>query len=204
MKMNILVTAAGSPLGQSVVKALKLSNLDFKLHLTDNSYKAAGFHIFDDAEIKVLPSVNSEKYENELNEYLSNKKIDIIFPLLNVEYRYFSSNYEYFAERNIKIIMPGTEHFRIANDKYESIHQIRASGITVPDTIVLEPGFELENFLLRNNFPVIIKPRVGASSNDVYLVKDKSELLSYERMKNPGYFVVQEYMEGQEFTSTTV
>jgi carbamoyl-phosphate synthase large subunit len=198
--MNILVTAAGSPLGQSVVKAIKLSNLDFELYLTDNSNKAAGFYIFDDVEAKILPSVNSEEYENELHKYIDEKEIDLIFPLLNVEYKYFSSNYEYFAERNIKIIMPSKEHFKIANDKYESIEQIRASGITVPDTIVLEPGIALEKFLLRNIFPVIIKPRVGASSNDVYLVRNEGELLAYERMKDPRYYVVQEYMEGQEFT----
>ncbi len=44
MKLNILVTASGGAIGQGIIKAIKMSNLNCNIIATDNQPYAAGLY----------------------------------------------------------------------------------------------------------------------------------------------------------------
>ena len=76
--MKVLVSAAGSPLGQSVVKALMNSKLDLDIFIIDHSEFAAGFHIFPDLKKFVAPSVASSEYDTFMTNLLVENQINLI------------------------------------------------------------------------------------------------------------------------------
>jgi len=196
--INVLVCAVGSPLGQSVTKALIASDLNLKIFCADHSVNAAGLKIFSNTEQLVLPSVSDPEYSQKLDDALHANNIEIIFPLLKVEFDYFAKNSPKYEARGIKIIMPDPESFVIANDKFASMGVIAKAGLAYPKTALLEPLDSMKKFLDVQNFPVLIKPRWGASSNDVHVVKSKDELTLFASTKKD--FVVQEHLSGPEFT----
>jgi carbamoyl-phosphate synthase large subunit len=190
--------AVGSPLGQSIYKALLRSLLPLKLFRADISEMAAGFYLQDGADNIILPPVNSENYFDALKAILEEYEIDVIFPVIGAEHTFFANNMEYFIAKNIKIVTPEKTTFDLCHDKYQSMFFLKNNGVNVPDTTLCNDNEDLEAFLARNQFPLFIKPRYGTSSQDTFLVKKIDELVAIRSAFSPNYFVVQEYLYGAD------
>lgn len=197
-KFNILVMAAGSPLGQSIYKALAKSNLSLNLYLADISEMAAGFYLNDNVTNIILPLVKSDNYFDELKHITSQFYIDVIFPVISLEHDFFARQIDYFNSQHIKVITPEKGLYDLCNDKYLSMTFLKNKGIKVPDTVLCEDEEQLHLFLTRNEFPVLIKPRFGSSSNNVFVVEDHRRLLAIAAAFPKNYFVVQEFLPSDE------
>ena len=82
MKLNILVTAAGSAIGQGIIKSLKLSGLDFNLITTDIQPYAIGLYRGNTSYI--IPLAKEENYINEIIKICNKEKIDVV--LIGTDY----------------------------------------------------------------------------------------------------------------------
>jgi carbamoyl-phosphate synthase large subunit len=190
--------AVGSPLGQSIYKALMTSGFPVSIVLADINDMAAGFYLRDTDERLVLPLVREESYFEALSAAVERLAINVIFPVLSVEHTELAKHSAYFADRRVRIVSPGRPEYSICSDKLESMLALRAAGIAAPDTIHGAPGDELEGFLVRNGFPIVLKPRFGASSNDVFVVRDAERLRGLLAAYPEGHFVVQEYLDAPD------
>ncbi|WP_265434206.1 ATP-grasp domain-containing protein [Aeromonas salmonicida] len=193
-KVNVMVMAVGSPLGQSILKAVKSSSYVDNLYAADISELAAGFY-FENVQPVILPLVKENCYFDELTNFVEKNDIKVIFPTISVEHEFFAKYAAYFHERKIDIVSCGASVFEICNDKYESMQYLRQNSIAAPATILGCEHDAIEEFITRNGFPVVIKPRNGASSNDVFVIKNKYRLLALLDAYPRDYFVVQEYLE---------
>lgn len=86
-KHNLLVMAVGSPLGQSIVKALHCSSLPIKIHAADISKLAAGLYLPSVIPI-ILPQIKDPNYLNTLTAYIREHKIQSIFPVIALEHAF--------------------------------------------------------------------------------------------------------------------
>ena len=198
--INILITALGSPLGQSIYKAIRMSSLTIKIYGSDVSDLAAGLE-FSGVQKISLPRVSDPKFLDELKVILERENIRVIFPVLASEHEIFIKNKCYFEENGIYIVSSSPETFAVCNDKYESMRYLGSRGVTVPMTVLASESHARNQFLNINTFPVLLKPRFGASSNDVFIVEDMQMLNALVSAFKPGYFVLQQFLsEPEEFT----
>ena len=197
--MKVLVSAAGSPLGQSVVKALMNSKLDLDIFIIDHSEFAAGFHIFPDLKKFVAPSVASSEYDTFMTNLLVENQINLIFPLLSVEFAYFQDNKGKFERLGIEVVAPRDKVAQLAESKYESMVALKKVGLNCPDTVLVTNSQDIQDFF-DGHEKGVLKPVFGASGQDIHFVHSMNTARAIVENKPNGHFVLQDYMPGPEYT----
>ena len=212
MKLNIMVTAVGSAIGQGIIKSLKLSDLDFDLITTDTQPYAAG--LYRGKAGYIVPMAKEKNFIDDIIKICNKEKVDCIFIGTDYELLKFAENKERIEkETNAKVIVSSPEKIRIANDKWLTYKFFVDNNLPHIPSILAEDAEELVD---KEKFPFIIKPRIGDSSKDIFIVRNEEELnkkLDYVLNKKPDNkylsespgFLVQKYLpnEKEEFTSTT-
>ncbi len=196
--INVLVLAVGSPLGQSIMKALRLSRLPVRVIPADCDEMSAGLYLDETTPRVVLPPVKDPEYRSQLWRAIHAHGIQVIFPVIDREFEFFHKHGDDFEKEDIRIVSADRDVVDRCNDKYEGMRYLRQQGVFVPDTLPCIPGQRLDHFLAENRFPLLIKPRYGASGRHVYVVKDPDQLMALERAFPSGYFVVQAYLKADE------
>jgi len=197
-RINVLIMAVGSPLGQSIYKALLGSKLPLKFFLADISELAAGFYLRKDSTKIILPLVKDKNYFSKLKEILKKYQINVIFPVISLEHRFFSKHAKFFKRKNIRIVTTGKKQFELCDNKYQSMIFLKKRGINVPETVLAKNSLELKKFLKSNHFPIIMKPMSSASSSDVFTIENLDILKAMIKAFGSDYFVVQEYLDMPE------
>jgi carbamoyl-phosphate synthase large subunit len=78
---------------------------------------------------------------------------------------------------------------------------LKDKGIKTPDTELCEDKGRVDSFLTRNNFPVVMKPRYGASSQNIFIIQEREQMLAIAKAFPLNYFVVQEFLpSNKEYT----
>lgn len=192
-EINVLVMAAGSPLGQSITKAILKSEIAATIFVADISESAAGFY-FDNVNSVIFPLIDDESYEVSIKTFVKERGINVIFPVISKEHNFFAKNRSFFIANQVHVITCDENIYELCNDKYLSMNYLLDADMNAPSTIIAEDGDGLELFLSENKFPMILKPRFGASSNDVYVVKNVQHLMSMIQGFPAGYFVLQQFL----------
>jgi carbamoyl-phosphate synthase large subunit len=198
--MKVLVTAAGSPLGQSVTKALLLSPLKPNVHIADSTQAAAGLHLFSELKSCLTPGVMDPQYDDFITSKLVSEKIDVVFPLLGVEFAYFQKNSTKFKGLGIEVVAPRSHDALRAESKFESIELVKKAGLNYPQTSLISSQDDIFRFFEEGNAQGVLKPVFGASSAEIHFVNTPTEASAIIQLRPPGYFVLQEFMPGAEFT----
>lgn len=199
--LNVLVLAVGSPLGQSIVKALQISRLQIRIHVADMGELAAGLH-FPEVRPTILPPVKDACYLEKLADYISEHDIRAIFPVISVEHEFFAQHATYFRNAGVEILSCAPDVYRLCNDKYRSMIYLRSMGLDAPDTALCQNDNELEKFLSRNSFPIFVKPRFGASSADIFKIRNRDQLVGILQAFSRDHFVAQAFLsDSRDFTA---
>lgn len=192
--INVLVLAVGAPLGQSIVKALKISKLPLCIHVADISDFAAGLYDSDVHPV-ILPLVKDPNYLGYLTNYVLEHDIKAVFPVIATEHAFFAQHVNHFRKIGVEILSCSSEVYALCNDKYASMVHLRQMGIDAPDTTLCHETEQVEQFLKRNCFPVFVKPRSGASSADIFKVTNRDQLYGILSAFPRNYFVVQAFLD---------
>jgi len=199
--LNVLVLAVGTPLGQSIIKALQISRLSLCIHAADISDLAAGLY-FPGVRSVILPLVKNPTYLEQLIAYIREHEIRAIFPVIAPEHEFFAQHSDQLQSAGVEILSCAPEVYRRCNDKYESMMHLRRIGVDAPDTALCCDDDEVEQFLARNTFPVFVKPRFGASSSDIFKVNSRDQLFGILRAFPLEYFIVQAFLDDpRDFTA---
>ena len=213
MKLNIMVTAAGSAIAQGIMKSLKMSSLDFGLITTDTHPYAAG--LYRGKAGYIVPLACDPNFIDEIIKICNKENIDCIFIGTDYELLKFAENKKRIEkETNAKVVVSSPEIIKIADDKWLT-HKFFVDNSLPHIPSVLR--HDVNELIEKEGFPLIIKPRVGDSSKDTYVVKDKKELdkkLSFMLSKKADnkYLaqksepIIQKHLIGddKEYTSTTL
>ncbi len=171
-EITVLVTGAGSLLGQGIIRALRSSTLKVHIIAADPSPLSAGLYWADEAHL--IPMATKTEYLPRIKELLALTKPHAVLVGTDVELNLFAAHRERIErEFETHVIVSSPEVVAIADDKWKTYEFFRANGFDCPASCL--PGGEKE-LVKEVGFPLVVKPRVGARSVGVHVVRDWTEL----------------------------
>lgn len=185
---RILVTGIGGPAAASVAESLK-KHVHKKYHLVgvDCDAYVGGKLIVD--EFNIVPPATDKKFLPSILKL--SRKCEALFCTVDEELPIISSSIEKF---DCKVFVSPLKAINICLDKFEAFKKLYKAGIPVPETN--EFRSRSRNFQI----PVIVKPRFGRGSRNVF------KITSWKGLETVGFIcrgismITQEYIEGKEYT----
>ena len=191
---NILVTGVGGGVGQSVLKALH--GVEYGIVGVDSEELAAGLHAVPKA-YKGYPAAHPG-FIDRLLEICLKEDCRLIFVGHDVELLPLSQNSERFRSNGIIPVVSSPRTIQTCDDKLATNTFLKAHGFPVPKTHRLTDAVTFDG-------PVVLKPqRGGARSRNTYVVRSTRDLSIYRQLVDPDNCIVQEYIEGDEYTCGSV
>lgn len=174
-KVNILVTATGTGIGQSIIKGLRLSKEKYNIIGTDISNWSAGIYRCDKGYL--VPPANDKKYVSRIIEIADKEDIDIIVPGCDPELPVFAkAKEEIEKETNASIVIGSPKVVRICRDKYLTNIFLEKHDFLCPQSALLR---DVDSLIDHVGFPLVIKPRRKSGTRRVNVVFNRKELDYY-------------------------
>lgn len=135
----------------------------------------------------------SEQNEAIIEREIKTKNYDIVIPLSDVSTKFLSSRWNEFCEY-IKAPIPNIDTFLIAFDKQRTMEVCMENSI--PCTLTKCLNEEIDHFLKRVEFPIVVKPKSGFGSIGFRILKAKEDLDNFlDKVKNDmTNYLIQEYV----------
>ncbi|MBZ9624571.1 ATP-grasp domain-containing protein [Clostridium sp. FP2] len=191
--MKILLTAIGKRV--QLINQLKRSNdvigvdcgdLAPAIQFVDKFYKVHKY--------------NEKRYIEDLLIICKEEKIDLLIPLYEKEFSVLCENREKFKNIGTILLLSNKDIIELCNDKWKTYKFFLDNEINTPVSYCKE---DMKLILkCKNNeniqLPLIIKPRDGMGSKNVFKINSIKELEFFiEYVENP---IIQHYVEGIEYT----
>ncbi len=195
--MNIIgITGTGSLIGQAIIKSIKKSSFkDSKLIGMDYFENTIGSY-WTDCNY-VLPdildqNISEKQWLEKVLFVIESEKINILFIGVDFELHLFAKYRSLIEEKTLcHIIVSDEKTIEIADDKYLTYEFLKNNNLFFPITYLED---EIENAIENKkiSFPMVIKPRNGYRSIDVFVINDEEDLFSkIKKIKHP---IIQEYV----------
>jgi carbamoyl-phosphate synthase large subunit len=188
MRLNVVVTSAGTASAISVIKALRAQQeVPVKITAVDADRLAPGLYLAD--RHGIVPACSDRGYLDRLLELCQKWQIDALYPIFSGEIEVVARAAPRFLERGIGVLLPGADVIELCNDKRAMYPVAREMGIDVP------------RFVRRDGprtYPLYAKPNRGSGAKGAIRIDDESDWI-YAIAKFPT-FLFQEYVEGPEYT----
>lgn len=172
---RILVTGAGSGVGQGVIKSLKLSKLPLTIIGADISVMNSGLYRTDEAVI--IPPVEQKGSLDKIIEILKSYKIDMVMIGSEFDLVFFSENKSLLEKlTGAQIIVAPLETVLIADDKWLTTEFLRKKGLPYAEAQLPDSPDDALRIAEEWGYPVVFKARCGTSSRNVHIVKNRQML----------------------------
>ena len=187
-KPRILVTGTGSLIGQAIIKSILSSKIRENVTLFGGDYFENTIGSYWCEKNFILPDLLNpleiDNWKHKIYEIVMQYKIQIIFVGVDFELLYFADIKKDLKENyQCTVVVSDREVIEIGNDKYRTYQFLCDNGIPAPQTYLLE---SISDSLIE--YPFIVKPRVGARSRGVEIIKNGIELDSFcQKYLNQGY-----------------
>ncbi len=193
----MVVTGMGSPLGQNIYKALKMSTLPLQIYLFD-IYPFSMTLVLGEQPV-ICPPARHPDYLDQLIAFLNREAIDIVFFGTEVEPCIIAPHLDRLRrETPTHFILNDDEVFQIANDKLLTARFLHEAGLDSPASADAGDEAAVQALVDKTGFPLIVKPRHGSAARGLTRVKTMDTL---RPLMLPGY-VVQECLlpDDEEYT----
>lgn len=176
MKKNIIVTGTGSLIGQAIIKSVQRSDLTDKIRIIGCDYFPNTIGSFWCDKNYILPDLLKQQYQadwqKKIIQIINQEQASILLIGLDFELLPLAIlKDEIEKNTNCKILVSHKEALEIGNDKYLTYQFLKNNHLNYPQTWL--PS-EILNAQIE--YPCIVKPRVGARSKGVYIVKNLEDL----------------------------
>jgi carbamoyl-phosphate synthase large subunit len=189
---TLLFTGGGGAASEALYRLLSGR---YHVHFADADPQAKSFGVPPDAW-HVIPPATAPDFVDALARLCRNLEVDLLVPGVDEELLIVSRAPTPIAPQ---VLLPPAEFVERHLDKLASTMHLKALGLPAPDT-------ELLRERRRVTFPCIVKPRRGRGSRHVAVVHSEAELEAHVLLsrRQAEDFIVQRYLEGQEYTVTMV
>ena len=178
-----------------MIKALK-SIPDVRVVAVDADPLSCGFHLAD--KHYVVPLVQSSEFLPLMLQICQRESVDLLFPDLDEELPLLAEAKSEFEAMGTRVLISSPQTIHACFDKYNTYHFLQEWGIPTPKTFLPE-HLDLKPDV---QFPLIVKPRSGRGSKNVFKVSNQKELQFFlDYVENP---IIQEYVNGIEYTIDTL
>jgi len=192
--ITALITGVGSNIGEGIIKALRLSKIKIRIIGTDIHPLSAGLFRCDKGY--VVPPANSENFKEVILRICKNERVNIIFVGSDPEISFFSLEKNNIEQETGSFVLASP--YKLVNtfhDKWLSFLFFKENGFNCPQSI-LKDEIKIKEFVTKTGFPLVVKPRIGRGSRDVFVVKDEAELrYALTKVSDP---IIQEYISSDE------
>lgn len=172
---RVLVTGAGSGVGQGIVKALRISGLPLTVVAADIAPMNAGLYRADEAVI--IQPVEKAGALLDIIELLRAKRIDVVMIGSEFDLEFFSLNkLEIESQTGSIVIVAPPSTVAIANDKWLTAEFLRENGLPYAEAYLPKDKNDALRLAEQWGYPIVLKTRRGTSSRHVYVVKDSYSL----------------------------
>lgn len=187
------VGAAGT--GREIMKAFKMAQHKYKIVATDMKKNSLG--LFETPYRYVIPPASSSNYIESLLNACEKENVQVIVPGSDVELEEISRNSNIFSKKGIKVLVNPQKVIERCLDKFELSNFLSKKGITCPKHLLYEDEKDINEI---GTFPLIIKPKSGGGSKNVFFAQDKEEAIFFSNyLKKYGMTpLIQEYVGNHE------
>lgn len=200
--VRVAVTGGGALLGQGIIRALQQSAFDVHIAAVDVSPFSAG--LFWTSQAYLVPKASASNYIDAIHRLLVKEQPDILLVGTDVELAPLAEARETLEqETGTRILVSSPNVVAIADDKFATACFFRRHGFAAPASATGSDLAGIAKLVDTYGFPLIVKPRTGARSYGVVLVRDAQELRA--ALERTPHAVVQEYIgteHGDEFTAS--
>jgi carbamoyl-phosphate synthase large subunit len=161
---------------------------------TSNTPWTPGFHACDEGVL--MPDLASEAYIPTLLELCRKRRIQALLSFFDLDVVAISRHRERFRELGVVPLVPDARVAEIGLDKLETARFLGSHGFRVPETFT---ELEAARAALREGrlrYPVIVKPRFGFASQNLFAARTDEELRIFFGCASD--MLVQERLAGQE------
>lgn len=172
---RVLVTGAGSGVGQGIVKALRVSGLPVTVVAADIAPMNAALYRADEAVI--IPRVEQTEALAILIDLLCRYRIDVVMIGSEFDLEFFSLNKAEIESRTGSVVIvapPAT--VAIANDKWLTAEFLRENALPYAEAYLPKGLDDAVRHAEAWGYPIVLKTRRGTSSRHVHIVRDRDSL----------------------------
>lgn len=175
---RILVTGAGSGVGQGIIKSLHASCLKLIVISADiTPFNAA---LYRTKEALLIPKVEECQALEKIIEVIQKNKIDVVMVGSEFDLNFFAQNKEKIeSETKALVIVSHRKTVEIADDKWLTAQFLKEADFPYPQSASPQTLEEALNAAKNFEFPFILKTRRGTSSKHVYIIEDEAALERY-------------------------
>ena len=188
----VLLTGVGGIIGESIIKCL--AHTPWRIVGVDSSELAAGLYAVPKGY--VVPKSQDPAYVDRLLDICSIERVRYIFLGLDLELPIIAAAADRFRQAGVVPIVSSPAVINTGDDKLETARFLETHRFPAPRTVdYVDPA--AADF----GFPLVLKPRRGGSrSQGYYFVENRHEMRLREALIDPANCVVQEYIEGDEYS----
>jgi carbamoyl-phosphate synthase large subunit len=169
---RVLVTGAGALLGQGIIRSLLEGPTPYDIVACDPSPFAVG--LYWTPHRHRIPLAKEPEWLDVFASLLDKERPDAVLVGTDVELQILAENRATLEQRyGTKVIVSSPAVIAIADDKYLTYEFLRGHGFDAPESCLLGGERDLAQ---RMGFPLVVKPRVGARSVGVHVVRSQAEL----------------------------
>lgn len=184
---TILITGAGATLGQSIYKAIKISDFkDSKIIFCNSDIYAAGAHF--NVDFSIVPLANDANYLSAIDKLVKANNVDIIFPGTQHELKKLSE----YSKSNCRVACFPYKIIDLAINKHATMRFLDNNGITIPYTV---KSLDAK----KENIPFVLKPKVSSASRNILFIRNVKDFYNLNMISYKDY-IAQEYIDGEEYT----
>lgn len=140
----------------------------------------------------IVPSIQSTNYINALLDICKKKKVALICSLFDQDCHALSNHLEKFRGIGVVPFLPDKNVSDICFDKLQTVQFLKDIGIGSPLTYSSIDAFKAS----RVDYPVVVKPRYGFASLNMFFVNNDSELVG---CFDHNTHLIQELLPGTEY-----
>ncbi|WP_238916571.1 ATP-grasp domain-containing protein [Clostridium sp. YIM B02555] len=149
-----------------------------------------------------IPKASEKNYIEILLEICKIEKVKVLIPLYEGEFEILHNERSEFYRIGTVILLSNKEILNICKDKEGTYKYFVDSKVNIPKVY---SETEIEDILTYGDIdklPLIVKPRYGMGSSNVFKLNNFKELRFFKEYVNDG--IIQEFIDGDEYTVDTL
>jgi carbamoyl-phosphate synthase large subunit len=175
-RVRVLVTGIGGGVGLGIIKALRLSSIEPWIVGADIHLASAGAHRVDSA-VLLPPLEASDDPEAILTAAIEAHNIDVVMPGSEYDLRAIAPiRRSLAANTGATVVCASVDAVALADDKWATAEFLREKGFRHPRSALADTPDEAVAAAEAIGYPLILKPRRGASSKNVHRIRCADDL----------------------------